>query len=167
MSYKDSYMYKLRQKVGDMRVITATVNVMPINAEGKVKMVYAKQFDYWTGIGGHVELGDSWQSAALAELREEGGIVAKKEDLELYVMVSGPGRVYTYADGTTQPFTLGFVCRHWDEELAPSDEEEIADTAWVDIEEAKRKTTDKRMLNMLAALDDYLKTGKVQTIIEE
>lgn len=167
MSYKDSYVYSVRQKVGDMRLITATVNVMPINAQGQTKMVYANQFGYWTGIGGHVELGDSWQSAALAELREEGGIVAKMEDLELFVMASGPGRVYTYADGTTQPFSLGFICRRWDEELAPSDTEEIADTVWMDLGEAKNKTGDPRMRMMLAAAEEYLKTGKVQTIIEE
>lgn len=77
MSYKDSFVYSLRQKVGDMRLITATVDVVPIREDGKAKLVYAKQFDYWTPIGGHVELGDSWQSAAVHELSEEGGIIAR------------------------------------------------------------------------------------------
>ncbi|MBR2543006.1 NUDIX hydrolase [Candidatus Saccharibacteria bacterium] len=167
MSYKDSFIYSLRQKVGDMRLITATVGVFPINAEGKIKMVYAKQFGYWTGIGGHVELGDSWQSAALNELYEEGGIIADADDLEIFATLSGPGRIYHYTDGTTQPFTLCFLCRRWKEELLPTDVEEVDKTEWCDFEEARKRTTDKRMLLALDACEEYLKTGKVQMIIEE
>lgn len=167
MSYKDSFIYSLRQKTGDMRLITATVNVVPINDEGKIQIVYANQFDCWTGIGGHVELGDSWQSAALNELREEGGIVANIEDLELFVTISGPGRIYQYPDGSTQPFTIGFLCRKWQEELSPSDKEEIRQTAWVSIAEAREKVSGHGMQKLLDAVEAYLSTGKVQTIIEE
>lgn len=166
MAYKDSFVYSLRQKVGDMRLITATVNVMPIREDGRIKCVYANQFDYWTGVGGHVELGDSWQSAALNELREEAGITAEIADLEIFATFSGPGRIYEYADGTTQPFTLGFICRHWDAEAEPEDEEEIAKTAWLTFDEARTQSKDKRFNTLLDACEKYLETGKVQAIIE-
>jgi isopentenyldiphosphate isomerase len=37
-------------------------------------------------VGGHVDLGDSFEAAAVRELEEETGIKVKKEDLKLYKM---------------------------------------------------------------------------------
>lgn len=167
MSYKGSFVYNLRQKVGDMRLITATVDVVPINGRGEVKMVYAKQFDYWTPIGGHVELGDSWQSAAVHELKEEGGIEADESDMELAATMSGPGRIYQYADGITQPFTLIFICRKWKNESIPTDAEEIESAEWVSIEKAIEKSTNTRTKLILGACQEYLRTERVQNIIEK
>ena len=84
MSYKDSFVYSLRQKVGDMRLITAGVDVVPVDQKGQVGLVYLKDRNDWFVPGGHVELGDSWQSAALRELYEEAGIEASLLDLELF-----------------------------------------------------------------------------------
>lgn len=166
MSYRDSFIYSLRQKAGDMCLITATVDVVPINTRDEVKMVYHKHFNYWTPIGGHVELGDSWQSAAAHELYEEGGIEADEEDLELAATMSGPGRIYEYLDGTTQPFTLIFICRKWKDELKPTDVEEIAGAKWVSFDKAVRESANSRTKLILDACQEYLKTGKVQNIIE-
>lgn len=166
MSYQDSHIYQVRQKVGDIRLITATVNVLPINQDGKIKLVRANQFGYWTGVGGHVELGDSWQSAALHELEEEAGIIAEPNDLELYATISGPGRIYEYPDGTTQPFTLAFLCRHWQSESVPTDAEEISQTAWLTLDEARARSADRRFLMLLDAYEVYLKSGQVQMVVE-
>ena len=167
MSYKDSFIYSLRQKVGDMRLITATINVVPIDEGGRLKMVYSKQVGYWTTVGGHVELGDSWQSAAANELYEEAGIQADRSDMELAATISGPKRIYQYPDGTTQPFTLIFICRKWNSESSPTDEEEIGKTAWFSFDEAVEKSADPRTKSMLDACREYIKTGKVQHIVEE
>lgn len=43
MSYVGSYVWKLRQKVGPMRVLTVTVDVLPINDKGEVKMMEDKR----------------------------------------------------------------------------------------------------------------------------
>lgn len=166
MSYKDSFVYSLRQKVGDMRLITATVDVIAMNEKGEVKMVWQNNFSYWTNVGGHVELGDSWQGAAIRELYEEAGIVAKEADLELFATVSGPGRVYRYEDGSTQPFSLSFLCRKWEREVGVLDEEEISRTKWFSIADAKWESKNKRAVMLLGALEKYLETGKVQTVIE-
>ena len=149
-----------------MRLITATVDVIPMNEKGEMKMVYSKDIDGWSTVGGHVELGDSWQSAALNELREEAGIVAGVEDLELVATISGPGEVQEYADGSTQPFSLGFLCRHWKEELSFSDTEEIRKVAWMNADEVRKNTIDERSLLLIDALEKYLETGKVQTVIK-
>lgn len=167
MSYKDSFVYSLRQKVGDMRLITATVDVIPMNERGEIKLVYVKDIGKWSTAGGHVELGDSWQSAALNELYEEAGIVARVEDLELIAMASGPGRICEYSDGSTQTFTLCFLCRHWEKELAFTDTDEIVKTAWMKIEDINDDMMNKLTAPWVRVLKKYLETGKVQTIIEE
>lgn len=64
-------MWQLRQKAGNVRIITATVDVLPINPNGEVKLVYAPHVGGWSCVGGHIEPGDSWSSAALHELEEE------------------------------------------------------------------------------------------------
>lgn len=39
MAYETSYMWQLRQKVHDMCIITATVDILPINAQNQIKLV--------------------------------------------------------------------------------------------------------------------------------
>ena len=101
-----SYVWQLRQKVGDKKLLTTTVD-----ETGCVKLIYAKSFDRWSTVGGHVEEGDSSMSAALHELREEAGIAAYASDLELFATQSGSGRVYHYLDGDTQAFTVVFCLK--------------------------------------------------------
>lgn len=111
MGYVGSYVWQLRQKVGDKKLLTTTVDVLPVDEAGRVKLIYAKAFDRWSTVGGHVEEGDSYASAALHELHEEAGITAHASDLELFATQSGPGRVYHYPDGDTQAFTVVFCLK--------------------------------------------------------
>ena len=168
MSYKDSFVYSLRQKVGDMRLITAGIDVVPINKDGQVKLVYLKDRDDWFVPGGNAELGESWQSATLRELYEEAGIVADFSDLELFATFSGPGYINQYKDGSTQCFAVLFLCRKWREERKEVlDMDEVKMTRWYSFEEARREGINRRTLMILDACERYLETGKVQTIIEE
>ncbi|YCK41000.1 NUDIX domain-containing protein [Actinomadura sp. ATCC 39365] len=50
--------------------------------------------------GGFIDLGESWQQAAVRELREETGVVAEAADVTLFDVVSAP-------DGTVLIFGLG------------------------------------------------------------
>lgn len=164
MGYKGSYMWQLRQKAGDMRVITATVDILPINEKGEVKMVYASLFDRWSCVGGHVELGDSWSSAALHELEEEAGIVAEKKDLIPFAAISGPERIYHYQDGETQPFTLCFYIKHWASEGEQTDTEEVPKNGWHKIEDALKLNITPWCRSILLGYQQYLETGEFQMI---
>lgn len=55
MGYVGSYVWQLRQKVGDKKLLTTTVDVLPVDEAGRVKLIYAKAFDRWSTVGGHVE----------------------------------------------------------------------------------------------------------------
>lgn len=164
MGYVGSYVWTIRQKVGSQRIITSTVNVLAVNSQGKIKLVYANHFRKWMVPGGHVELGDSFQQAALNELREESGIIASKDDLELFMTISGPGRVIHYADGDTTPMTLIFLCRNWQQEGDKTDIEEISNERWTSLDEARQLDISSETTMILDAYEEYLKTGKVQMI---
>lgn len=162
MSYVRSYVWKLRQKVGPMRVLTVTVDVLPINDKGEVKMVYAPHVGGWSLIGGHAEEGDSWTSAALNELLEEGGIVAEPEDLIPFGAISGKERVFHYQDGETQPFTLCFLVKKWQKEGVHTDTEEVPENGWFSVEEALAMKTTPWCRTILLGLQEYMNTGKFQ-----
>jgi ADP-ribose pyrophosphatase YjhB (NUDIX family) len=163
MSYVGSYIWKLRQKAGDMPIITATVDVLPLK-DGKVKLVYAPHVGGWTCIGGHVEFGSSWSSAALAELEEEGGIIANEENLVPFGAISGPERVFHYQDGDAQPFTMCFLVKEWTEEGDQTDKEEVTKTGWFDIDEALAMEITPWCRNILLGCKRYLETGTFQMI---
>jgi len=160
-------MWKLRQKVGRMLVMTATVMVLPVNERGEVKLVRVPHMGGWNCIGGHAEEGDSWSSAALNELLEEGGIVAKSEDLIPFGAISGEERIFHYQDGDTQAFTLCFAVKNWQKEGEQTDKEEIPENGWFSLEEALKMETVSWCKTILLAYQEYVKTGKFQMIEEK
>lgn len=166
MSYKGSYMWRLRQKVGNMIIITATVDVLPINPEGKVKLVYAPHVGGWSCVGGHVEVGDSWSSAALHELEEEAGIIASEDDLIPFGAISGPERVFHYQDGDSQPFTMCFFVKHWRAEGEQTDKEEIPQNGWYSVDEALKMKITPWCRNILKGYQEFAKTGSFQMILD-
>jgi 8-oxo-dGTP pyrophosphatase MutT (NUDIX family) len=169
MGYINSYIWKLRQKIGRDLVITPTVDVLPINSKGQVKLAISAQFgiDTWSVVGGHVEPGDSWLSAALNELEEEAGIVAKPENLVPWATVSGAKRIFHYADGDTQPFTLIFLVKDWDSENTATDDEEVLENGWFDIDEALQMKLTTWCRQILLAYKEYSATGEFQMIEQD
>lgn len=149
-----------------MTVITATVDVLAVDTKGRLKMVLTNHIGKWTLVGGHVEPGDSWASAAINELEEEAGIIANKADLELFATISGGGRIYHYQDGDTRPFTVIYLIKKWSEERMPGDDEEVAKTKWASLEEAKKMDINDHTQNIIEAYERYLDTGKLQEIEE-
>ena len=164
MSYVGSYVWQVRQKAGDMRLLTVTVDAVVANEEGKVKLVYVSHIGGWEIVGGHAEYGDTWRTAVLHELEEEAGIIAREEDLVPFAAVSGPGWISVYQDGTTQPFSLCFLVKSWEKEVEQTDKEEIPETRWVTLEEAFQMDLTESTRTLLATYQRYLETGKFQMV---
>lgn len=164
MGYVGSYMWKLRQKAGNMCILAATVDVLPINNKGEVKLVYAPHVNGRSCVGGHVEAGDSWSSAAVHELEEEAGIIASESDLIPFGAISGPERIVHYQDGDTQPFTLCFFVKEWSTEGEQTDKEEITRTKWFSIDDALKMEITPWCRNIILGYQRYLETDQFQMI---
>lgn len=164
MGYTGSYIWQLRQKVGDMRILTTTVDVLPVNSDGKVKLVYASHFSSWSCVGGHADPGDSWSSAACRELEEEAGIVAREQDLIPFGAISGPERIFQYQDGSSQAFSLCFVVKHWEHEGPQTDPEEVTMNGWFSFDEALKMPITPWARSIILGYQKYLQTGQFQMI---
>ncbi len=166
MSYEGSYVWQLRQKVGGMTLLTATVDVLPINSRGEVKLVYASHVARWSCVGGHAELGDSWVSAAQHELTEEAGIIAPVDAFIPFGAISGPQRIFHYQDGDTQPFTLCFIVKNWTHEGKQTDTEEVPRNGWFTLSEAYKLDLTPWCRAILQAYEAYCESGQFQMITE-
>ncbi len=164
MSYIGSYVWKIRQKIGHDELITATVDAVAIK-DGKVCLVFNRDFNAWTLPAGHVELNDSWQSAIKTEMLEEAGLLAEEKDLLPFATISGPGYKYKYPNGDkTSPFSLVFVCEKFVEgEL--SDTEEIAGKKWVDLSDIDETQLTNNAKVILRAYEKYVATNVFQQIV--
>ncbi len=118
-------------------------------------------------MGGHVEDGDSWSSAALHELEEEAGIKAREEDLIPFAAISGPERIFHYPDGDTQPFTMCFAVEAWIEEVAHTDTEEITKTDWFKFDEALKMDITPWCRTILLGYQEFLRTKQFQMLIDQ
>lgn len=164
MSYKGSYIWRIRQKIGHDELITATVDVVAVKNE-KICLIYSKVFDVWSLPGGHVEIEDSWQSAIKTEMREEAGLVARESDLTPFASISGPGYRYHYPNGDkTSPFTLVFLCEKFSEQDL-SDSEEVLKKEWFTLSDAKKLDLSINASLILDAYTKYKKTGVFQQIV--
>ena len=111
MKFSESYIGKIRQKIGHDRLITATADVVAISSDEKICLVFNKDFNSQSLPAGHVEIGDTWQQGAARELLEEAGLKAEPSDLIPFATISGKGYMHDYPNGDlVAPFTLVFYC---------------------------------------------------------
>lgn len=133
MPYQDSYVAKIREKVGhDFLLVMPTIDVVIKNAHDEFLMVYNKDFQGWTFPGGYVEPELSWQANAAREADEEGGIVANPLDFQVIGNASGDNYVAHYANGdTVKLYTTVFLVEKWQNEKPAIDETEIIAKKWI------------------------------------
>ncbi|MGL5887261.1 MAG: DUF1810 family protein [Leuconostoc suionicum] len=166
MPYQDSYVAKIREKVGhDFELVMPTIDVVIANAKGELLMVYNRDFDGWAFPGGYVEPEMSWQENAAREALEESGIRANAEDLQLIGSVSGVHYRTQYPNGDrVKLYTNVFLLTKWSEELDSIDDTEIDGKKWMTL-----KTIDHIHLTfsgraVYQAYRQFKKTGHVQML---
>ncbi len=165
MEYVGSYIWKLRQRVGDITLLTSTVDILAVDLENKICLIQAKGRDYWSLPGGHVELGDSFASAAAKELAEEAGLIAKKSDLIPFATIAGPKRIFEYPDGKTQPLTMVFLTKKWQEDNSQIDGE-VVESQWIEIDQALGMGINDATRKIILSYQKYQQTNEFQMIEE-
>ncbi len=166
MGYVGSYVWQLRQKVGQKLLLTITVDVLAIDEKGQIRLVKPFGLEKYTTPGGHAEVGDSFSTAAVNELAEETGLVTKPELLTPYAAMSGKNRVFQYPDGKTQPFTMAFFTNEWVEDQSRRDDE-IENIKLFNINQAlESEEVDDYTKKIIRAYNKYQQTNQFQMIEE-
>ena len=81
----------------------------------------------WTIPGGSAEEGSTFASTALTELREETGLIGKKQDLMPFACISDPEfMVRHFPNGdVNHAFSVCFALRSWTGTLQPDGDESL------------------------------------------
>lgn len=159
MPYKGSYVWRIRQKIGHDLLVIPSADAIAVRDDGALLMIYNRDANDWFFPGGYVEEGQTSDECAARELLEEGGLDAKPEDMVPFALCSGYQVIYANGD-KTEPFTQTFYTTKWrDVGDSDLDASEIAERRWVPVDEVKRVSKDKRILDIVQAYQDHRRSG--------
>ena len=163
MPYVGSYIWKIRQKIGHDLLVMPCVEVVAVR-DGKILMVYNKDFESWAMPSGYVEDdGASWRENAARELFEEGGIEVDPKKMKLFATSSGLRLTYGSGDKTIV-YVNFFVVDEFIGETEALDEAEVSEKGWFTIEEVEELKLAPGAKVVLPAYRKYLETGEVQIV---
>ncbi len=126
------------------------VGALISNKQGKILLVKSpKWFDKYTIPGGHVELGESLETALIREMKEEVGL-----DISVIKLLNWQEAINSAEYFRPRHFLFfDFLCETNNKNVA-IDGEEITDYIWVEPEKASKLNTDRFSAK---AIKDYLK----------
>ena len=125
MAFEGSYLWRIRQKVGNDLILMPGASVVVENDEGEVLLLRRSDTGEWCVPAGAAEEGDSFAETAINELREEAGLIVDESDLVPFGCLSDPHfHVIKYPSGDiTHCFAMCFAVRSWSGELEHEHEE--------------------------------------------
>lgn len=98
-----SYILKLRNSLKEenrnMPLFQNGSALIVLNDKNEMLLSEKVDRNLWCLPGGLQELGETFEEVAVRELKEETGLIAKKEDLILIDVISGESRKNTYPNG--------------------------------------------------------------------
>ena len=133
MPFEGSYLWRLRQKVGSDLVLTPGAMVFLVRDDGTLLFTRRADDGQWCLPAGGAEECSSFAATAIAELREETGVVLDPADLEAFACLSKAAlHTITYPGGdVSHCFAMLFLVRHWSGDPRP-DGVETTEMLWAD-----------------------------------
>ncbi len=162
MAYRGSYLWRLRQAVGNDLVLMPGAMVAVQRDDQRVLLTKRADDGTWCLPAGAAEPGGSFARTAIEELAEETGIEVSERDLVPFGCLSeAEAHTIHYPNGdVTHCFALCFLTRTWKGDPRP-DQEESTEAKFVDpgaLPEPLHPPT-AHALELLAA---YLRSGSFQ-----
>ena len=164
MPYVGSYIWRVRQKVGHDLLVMPGVEVVAVR-DGKLLMVYNKDFQEWCFPGGAVENNLTWTECAARELEEEGGLIVDPKDLKPFAIGSGKDFSLIYPNGDkVEMFVNYFVVDKFKSETDILDTAEVSKTKWFSLDEIEKLQQAPQSRVGFLVYKEYLKSGQFQVI---
>ncbi|MCC3268745.1 NUDIX domain-containing protein [Arthrobacter gengyunqii] len=162
MGHIGSYVWELRQKVGNRQLLLPGAQVLVLRTDGTALLQRRVDNGVWELPAGACEPGQSFVGAAVAELFEETGIRADPGDLVAFASLSDPDlHQLEYPNGDrVHAFALCFCLTGWEGSVIPEQSEvaEIGFFPLTRIPEPVHPPT-REVLQLYA---QYLRTGAFQ-----
>ena len=162
MGYRDSYLWQLRQAVGNDLVLMPGAMVALQREDGRVLLTKRTDDGTWCLPAGAAEPGGSFARTAIDELAEETGVEVSERDLIPFGCLSeAEAHTIRYPNGdVTHCFALLFLARTWQGDPRPDQEESTA-TKFVDLG-ALPNPLHPPTFHALELLTAYLHSGSFQ-----
>jgi 8-oxo-dGTP pyrophosphatase MutT (NUDIX family) len=162
MSYVGSYLWRLRQVVGNELVLMPGAMVVLRRDDGQVLLTRRADDGTWCLPAGAAEVGGSFAQTAIDELAEETGVEVLKADLVPFASLSeAEEHTIHYPNGdVTHCFAICFLATKWRGDPRP-DSNEVTATRFAPLDAVPQPVhpPTARALELLRA---YLDTGSFQ-----
>jgi 8-oxo-dGTP pyrophosphatase MutT (NUDIX family) len=121
MGYVGSYTWQLRQLVGSRLLLMPGAQVILVDTAARILFQQRVDSSLWEIPAGAAEPGHSFAGTAVAEVREETGLVLAEEDLVAFGCLSDPAvHQLTYPNGDRMHcFAMLFEARRWSGSIEP------------------------------------------------
>jgi len=128
MPFVDSYLWRLRQAVGNELVLMPGAMVALQRDDGQVLLTKRADDGSWCLPAGAAEVGGSFARTAIDELAEETGIDVAEEDLVPFASLSeAEEHTIHYPNGdVTHCFAICFLAKSWRGDPRPDHNESTA-----------------------------------------
>ena len=161
MTYEGSYMWRLRQKVGNALVLVPGALAVLRRSDGRILMILRADDGTWGLPAGHCEEDQSFLETARTEVSEEVGLDVAADDLVAFGSLSGAAHALSYANGdVSQAYSLCFYAERWEGEPR-ADGVEAKDVRWVDPSDPP-EPTHRASAAVLRILAEYEASGRFQ-----
>lgn len=161
MSFSESYLGRLRAKVGSTCILVPGARVVVKRSDGCVLMQHRSDFDVWGIPGGNAEEGEDLESIAIRETMEETGV--RIWNLRPFGFGSNPKyETVTFPNGDIcQFFVMMFYTTDYDGVPVVADDESKA-VDWVDPRALPVMLPNMR--RSIEAFQEFERTGLFQII---
>lgn len=151
----NGYIAEMRKLVGHRTLIQCAASVICINEEGCVLLGKRTDNHLWGYSGGSAEIDEPAEDCARRELLEETGLTA--EDLEFFMVNSGPHVHYVYPNGDeVSNFEIIYLCHHYHGTIRPQ-EDEISELRFFHPEEIRLDMISEPIRPVMAKLLETLR----------
>ncbi|MBR6253837.1 MAG: NUDIX hydrolase [Clostridiales bacterium] len=116
------YFMDLRKELGHRALIMSGACIIFVNEKNEILLQQREDNKLWGYPGGSLELGESFEQAAIREAFEETGLIA--DELEFFTTESGESTHHFYPNGD-EVYVAGLVymCRKYHGEMKIQEEE--------------------------------------------
>ncbi|WP_159432414.1 NUDIX domain-containing protein [Caldanaerobius fijiensis] len=158
MKWEESYLGRLRNAMGNQKIINVSVRGIIQDGENRVLLVRRRDNGKWVMPAGSLEINESVLDGLKREIKEETGI--EVEEAELIAIYSDPKYSYVSWGFEYQMLALVFHVTKWSGILKEQTDETL-DARFFDLEQLSLLNLPELYMETIEDLKKFKRSGKV------